>query len=287
MFIIHSVIALYRESGDYEVKSGHCVVSSSSTVSQTAQAFMGNLAFRVVKGERWSKDDMMDRRMGKMFELELVQFFFPSRAFAGLSARCRRIARLDGLTFQPRAAGCQGKGANDEYQFQQDRYFHLAIFIHFPKSTSASTRHGLRARRQALQNLYFLPQLEAPHWHWHNGCRQYDAHAREQEQQELWKRLCSASYRVFYRGCRSGASHHVRGERRRRTAMARGALSTRRRVTRSRNLDIPTHHRRILPRSPNTDSTSPHATAPTRPTSTLPMLTLRGRPRHAHTASPT
>ena len=53
---------------------------------------------------------------------------------------------------------------NDGHQFQQDRYFHCAIFLlFFFKSTPIATRHGPRTRRQALQNLYFLPQLEAPH----------------------------------------------------------------------------------------------------------------------------
>jgi len=173
---------------------------------------------------------------------------------------------------------------NNGHQFQQDRYFRCAVFILFLKSTPAPARHGPRTGRQALQNLYFLPQLEATYWR----DRQYDDDddgAREQEQQGL-QRLCSACYRLFHRDSRRAGRVRVHnGERRRRTA--RGPLSTGRRVTRPRDLDIPPHHRRILPRIPYINSTSPHATAPPLPTSTLPMLPLCGRPRHAHAASAT
>lgn len=209
--------------------------------------------------------------------------------FAGLSARCRGASAT--ATVATRASTVNLTSpiprsrlpSNNGYQFQQDRYFHCAIFILFPKSTPAPTRHGPRTRRQALQNLYFLPQLEAPHWH----DRQYDHdHAREQEQQGP-QQLCSARYRLFHRGSRRAGRVRVHNGERSRRRTARGALSAGRRVTRPRDLDIPPHHRRILPRNPFIDSTSPHATAPPRPTSTLPMLPLRGRPRHAHAASAT
>jgi hypothetical protein len=69
--------------------------------------------------------------------------------------------------------------------------------------------------------------------------------------------------------------------------MACGALPTRRRVARPRNLDIPPHHRRLLPRGAIADPTRTHAPAPPRSAPALPVLPLRRRPRRAHAAAAT
>jgi len=130
---------------------------------------------------------------------------------------------------------------------------------------------GHRPRRQAMQDMHRVSSYEGP----------------SQTQEALLLLLIGQQvHRTHARGlrrlCRSRFFLIARYPNSHKTRRTTPRLPTRRRTARPRDMVLPAHHRRVLPRVAVADAAFAHALSPPRAAGAIPVYTLRVASRRAH-----
>jgi hypothetical protein len=181
----------------------------------------------------------------------------------------------------PRGVGrvCHNARQYNKHQRQRQPR-HWEITTSHSYRPPAPPRHRPRTRRQTLQNLHLLPELETPHINPSQVTDDTDDDGKEKKWLE-WRRH-SSLHRVRHRARRVRRSGRITCHD---ADDARGSLPSGRRVGRARHMDVPTHHGGILSGQPDADAARTHAPAPACAPAAIPVFALRGRPRRAHASS--